>query len=413
MVKVKPQSKVEYRIKRWMKDIALDLMFPRSYRAAARACPDPQTVVFLETKESVMPVAMRHAYDRLVCETDFDVQFVTLRNTESSLSDYFKHCRNAVPVLARARCIFLCDSSDLVSALPLREETRVVQLWHACGAFKKWGMSTADSLFGESRADQLRHPFYGNLDLVTVSAPEVVWAYEEAMHLGAENGAPGVVQPVGVSSTDVYFDEGFQERSRRQLEEVVPQAVGKKVVFYAPTFRGRVRKAQGPDYLDVEELARTLGDEWVLVVRHHPYVSHPPAIPDHLAAFAVDVSGDARLSIEGLLCASDVLVTDYSSVVFEFSLFERPVCFFAPDRADYGDWRGFYYDYDELAPGPVFEDSASMAAWIADAPEQFDRARIQAFREKFMSACDGHATDRIFAFAFGEVPGRGATDANE
>lgn len=70
---------------------------------------------------------------------------------------------------------FLNDASNVVSCLPLREGTTVVQLWHGCGAFKKWGMSTADLIFGGSRDEILRHPFYKNLSLVTVSSPEVVW----------------------------------------------------------------------------------------------------------------------------------------------------------------------------------------------------------------------------------------------
>ncbi len=402
MAQPKPQSKLVYRIKRIMKDIALDSLFPRLYEKAVRECPEPHRVVFLETKESVMPQAMRHIWERILSETSYEVEFITLRQNNSSIPRYYVNCRDVVPKLAQASHIFLCDASDLVSAMPLRPETKVVQLWHGAGAFKKWGMSTADSKFGESRADQLRHPFYGNLDLVCVSSPEVVWAYEEAMALGAAQGSPDVVQPVGVAATDVFFDDAFLENARRTVESVVPESRGKKIVLYMPTFRGRVRFAEGPDELDIAAMQHALADEWVFLARHHPYVKNPPAIPDACASFAFDVSGQERLGPEVLLASADALITDYSSIVFDYSLLGRPACFFAFDRDSYVDWRGFYYEYEDMVPGPVFTSSDQVLDWLSHVDERFEGAHVEAFRQRFMASCDGHSVDRIFDFAFGD-----------
>ncbi len=393
MAQPKPQSKAVYRIKRMMKDVALDALFPRLYRQAVVACPNPQKVVFLETKESTMPVAMRHIYERLLAQTGYDVEFVTLRQNNSSVPRYYVHCREAVPVLAQARAIFLCDASDLVSALPIRPETTVVQLWHACGAFKKWGMSTADAKFGESRADQKRHPFYGNLDLVTVSAPEVVWAYEEAMDLQGL----GTVQPLGVAATDVYFDPVFLENARAQVEAAVPQAVGKRIVLYAPTFRGLPRHAFAPEAIDFEELRDQLGKSCIVLVKNHPFVKQSPCIPDSCRDFAMEAPDG--MPINELLAAVDVCVTDYSSIVFEFALFDRPVFFFAYDLDDYQDWRGFYYDYQDFVPGPIVKDTAALAAAIKESERSFDVSAVREFRQRYMSSCDGCATERIMDFA--------------
>jgi CDP-glycerol glycerophosphotransferase (TagB/SpsB family) len=134
-----------------------------------------------------------------------------------------------------------------------------------------------------------------------------------------------------------------------------------------------------------------LGDEYALLVKHHPYVKHPTEIPVDCADFAFTV----EMPIDQLLAAADVCITDYSSIVFEYSLFERPIAFFAPDLADYDDWRGFYYDYDELTPGPVFERTEPLVAWIHGLDAGFDPSEVHAFREKFMSACDGSSTKRI------------------
>lgn len=83
-------------------------------------------------------------------------------------------------------------------------------------------------------------------------------AYEEAMVLQDE---PGIVQPVGVSRTDVFFDEAYLKKSRDKLLSLVPEAEDKRVVVYAPTFRGRVAHAEAPTALDIEAMKRTMGED--------------------------------------------------------------------------------------------------------------------------------------------------------
>jgi len=107
----------------------------------------------------------------------------------------------------------------------------------------------------------------------------------------------------------------------------------------------------------------------------------------------MDITKD--LDIEQLLCVSDICISDYSSLIFEYSLFERPMIFYAYDLDNYFDWRGFYYNYDELTPGPIVTSTEEIIDYIQNLDTRFDKAEVHAFREKFMSACDGHATDRI------------------
>lgn len=202
---------------------------------------------------------------------------------------------------------------------------------------------------------------------------------------------PEIVQPLGVSRTDVFFDEEFLEQARKNVRASVPGIGNRKIILYAPTFRGRVLEATSPDDLDIEAMKRELGSEYALLIKHHPYVKNPTPIPAGCEDFAFTVD----MPIDQLLVAADVCVSDYSSLVFEYSLFERPMAFFAPDIRDYDDWRGFYYDYDELTPGPVFEETQPLIEWIRGLQHGFDSSEVRAFKQKFMSACDGHATERI------------------
>lgn len=378
-------------VKRFVKDVTLGLVFPLAYRYFSRKPVVRGRVLFFETKETAMPDSFELLFKRLEDDPGKSPRYLTLNQNHVSYVQYLKNCVRALHDISRVEVVFLSDASDLVSCIQLRPETRVVQLWHACGAFKKWGMSTAELKFGGSKKDLLKHPFYKNLSLVTVSSPEVAWAYEEAMVL---QDIPEIIKPFGVSRTDVFFDQEFLANARNKVKEAVPAIEGKRVVLYAPTFRGRVAKAEGPDKLDICALKDAIGDDAVLLIKHHPFVKQLPPIPAECADFAFDVTRD--LPIDQLLCVADVCISDYSSLVFEYSLFGRPMAFFAYDLDDYCDWRGFYYPYDELTPGPVFRDNESLIDWVRHVDEQFDKSEVEAFRSKFMSACDGHATERIY-----------------
>lgn len=383
-------------IKQRVKDLVLGRWFPRIYRIAARASLEKGKVLFVEAKEDRLPDSFKVLFDRLSDDFDYSVEFITLRQSKKSYLRYYLNCADMLKKAATAQVIFLNDASDVISCIPLRADTEVVQLWHACGAFKKWGMSTGDLKFGGTRDEKRRHPFYENLSLVTVSSPEVVWAYVEAMDLEDKQE---IVKPLGVSRTDVFFDEGFLSAARLSVEKKVPASVDKKVLLYAPTFRGKVSQATAPDRLDVPAFREAFEGDYVLLIKHHPFVKRRPAVPEECRGFAFDVSDD--LPIDVLLSVADVCISDYSSLVFEYSLFERPMAFFAFDKEEYDDWRGFYYDYEELTPGPVFRENENMIDYILHVDERFDRSSVAAFREKFMSACDGHATDRILDVVFG------------
>lgn len=393
-----------HRVRMLAKDALLFHVLPRAYRRAARMPVEEGKVIFLENKEATLPESFEVLYERLSQVSSLKLEFVSLGETRVRLRQYYKNCIAFVKNLATAQFVFLNDASNVVSCLPLRPETKAVQLWHACGAFKKWGMSTADLIFGGSRDEILRHPFYENLSLVTVSSPEVVWAYEEAMVL---QDRPGIVRPVGVSRTDVFFDDDYLAESRRKLLEAVPAAADKRVIVYAPTFRGRVAQAEGPAALDIAAMRDAFSADSVLVIKHHPFVRELPPIPADCRDFAFDVTRE--LPINELLCSADAVISDYSSLVFEYSLFGRPMVFFAYDQDEYADWRGFYYDYDALTPGPVCTTTEGVVSALKAAAEDFDSSEVDAFRERFMSACDGRATDRIIEEVFGDEVLREAT----
>lgn len=384
-----------FRDRRW--NFMYAITFPRYYNRFREEPVKKKKILFVEQRYQQLSDNFRFLYERLQGEEDYEIHVHFLRQRDVTRRQFEKNCKAMLKDMATAGYVFLDDASKVLGRVKKRPETTVTQVWHACGAFKKFGMSTASLKFGGSQKAIEKYPAYSNLDYVTVSSPEVVWAYREAMNL---EGKPTQVVPVGVSRTDVFFREENRKRALEKLYGLMPAARGKKVILYAPTFRGTISQAQSPKALNVERLQEALGEEYVLVTKHHPFVKERPGLPEGAKeVFAKDLT--EQMAIEELLFVADACVSDYSSVIFEYALFERPMAFLAPDLSEYFDWRGFYYDYEELTPGPVFTNTEELTEYLLHLDEQFDAKRVRAFREKFMSACDGHATDRILELVLG------------
>ena len=378
------------KLRRIRKHYRYKVYFPKVYSSYCTEPVQENKVLFLEMRFTKLSNSFELIYKALEESGEYDlkcsyVQFNFIRGRE-----FTQRVNEMLKELATAKYVFVDDASLILSSIPLRKETVAINLWHACGAFKKFGRSTAELKFGSSAATLDKYPNYGNLSHVTVSSPEVIWAYEEAMHL-----PKGIVKATGVSRTDQFYDKEFVESRKQKLYEIMPEAKGKKVILYAPTFRGHVATASSPDRIDFERFCRELGNEYVIVCKHHPFVKNPPIIPEELQHFARDLT--KYLSIEDLLCCADICISDYSSLVFEYSLFEKPMIFYAYDYDNYCDWRGFYYDYSEFTPGPVVQTEDELLNSIKNIDTQFDKQKVIDFKEKFMGSCDGHATERIIA----------------
>lgn len=376
---------------------SLRIMYPRLYKKYSAKEIDNGKVVFIEVRMSEISNNFRYIYDELNNNYSYKISTHFLHMSFSRWREYEQFCKKMVIDVADAKYVFLNDSSNVFSCLPLRKETVVTQLWHACGAFKKFGMSIAELKFGDDKKTLDKYPYHGNYTHVTVSSPEVVWAYEEAMNLRHEEK---IVKPVGISRTDIFYDPEMKKRAFDRLYSVFPQAKGKKIILYAPTFRGRVASAKTPDKFDMQMMSDALKNEYVMLFKHHPFVKTRPVIDNVFSDFARDVTEE--MSIEDLLFVSDICISDYSSLVFEYSLFEKPMIFFAYDLEDYFDWRGFYYKYDEFVPGPICRSGQEVLACIKVVKTDFDKGIVTQFKEKYMSACDGHATERIMKLVMGD-----------
>ena len=257
---------------------------------------------------------------------------------------------------------------------------KYVQLWHAAGAGKYFGQDGTNMLLTED-ADHHR-----NYDLVTVSAEDVRNVYANAFAI-----SPDKVKATGVARTDAFFDQEYIDSVSEKIWQQHPELKGKQVLLYTPTFRdvpGRGRAIFIPD-LDFDKLSESLRDDQIFVVRPHPVMAK--AILDKEYDNIVEIRD---VNTNDLMFISDLLITDYSSTMFEYSLLRKPMVFFCYDYDEYD--REFYLDFDHDLPGPILRTQEELFEYLGR--EEYElMPGYYDFYAKNMSACDGHSTERIVA----------------
>lgn len=378
--------------RKYVKDI-----LPKVYDLYA-VLPIKNEMVFLQPRKGLND-SCRYIYNKIKEEGRYTPVLCELKRNSVPLTLYYENAVKWVKMLATAKACFVHESNDLMGYLNIRKETKIIQLWHGCGVLKKIGLSTADQKNFKSLEAYVEFPEYNKYDIVTIASPELSWVFEEFMGIDKNSG---IIQPIGVSRTDEFFDSEYIKKCYDKLYERIPQARKKKVILYAPTYRGVGQRRAAPDVLDIAKFAEALSDEYILIIKHHQTIKEKdlPKIPEkYKDKFAFDMTHGKGMNINELMTVSDICISDYSSLVFEFALFERPIIFFAYDLEDYIDDRGLYYDFDEITPGPICRTTEEMADYILNIDERFDKQEVVDFKNKFMCSCDGHATERILKFA--------------
>ena len=376
-----------------IKWLVFRLLYPCWYRLVSLKPIDPHKVIFVENHEDHLTDNFILIYEELE-KRGYDLRVHYLKVSSSGWGEIIRKSCRLLWDMGDAKCVFLNESNSLFGAIPLRSETKLIQLWHACGAFKKWGHSVADKTFGDDKRELERYPAHRNYTLVPVSGHAVCWAYDEAFGFRPNSG---IVRPLGVSRTDVFFDEKARIAASSGLEEQGILPGGRKIILYAPTFRGDIKNAKAPDALDLDVFYRELREDYIVLVKQHPFVKERTLIPKEYADFCYDVT--SLFPMETLLMAADICITDYSSVVFEYSLMQRPILFFAYDLTEYYDERGFYYPYENFVPGPIALTTEELVECIKK-KESYDFNNLEIFRKQYMSGCDGHSTEKIINAVF-------------
>lgn len=304
------------------------------------------------------------------------------RHIFGTLKAYCKFYFQGAKMLATASFIFMNDNFMPMAYLRFKKRTTIVQLWHAEGAFKKFGQDIPV----KTKVRKMEVKGSKRFTYVVASSENTAPLYANAFGVDTEK-----VIPVGSIRIDRLFKENTK-LVRKQFDRQYPYALGRTVVLVAPTFRDDQRMDEAiMDHIDPVALSEKLGEGYMLLVRLHPQINHAK-VPE--AENIVNVTEDP--DINRLIMVSDVLVTDYSSLVTDFALLDKPIVLYPYDMEEYLEkCRGFYFDYDFVG-GTIARDLDDVAQIIRR--NRFDMEKIREFADFQQAYRDGKSAERLVDF---------------
>lgn len=297
--------------------------------------------------------------------------------------------------MAAAKVIFLDDSFYPVYWVQFPEDVRIVQLWHAAGAFKTVGYSRS--------ATAGKPPFnpwgkvHKNTTHVIVSSDFDAPFYAEALGVPERR-----LFPTGIPRMDRFFDPARRDAAIAKARQLLPQIAGHQVWLFAPTYRGDKVATASYDFerLDLDALyALAVEKDAVVLFKHHPFITHRIEVPAAQRDRLVEAT-DVPIDVNDLLFSVDLLITDYSSIVFEYSVLGRPMVFYAYDLAEYTAERDFYVPFEQFVPGPIVQTFGELLDVIRRGDLQVEK--VDAFARTHFAHLDGRSTDRVIDLALGE-----------
>lgn len=290
-------------------------------------------------------------------------------------------------LLATSKTILLDDYHPMLYKINLSKSKKIVQLWHASGPFKTVGFSRLGKPGGPALMSKT-HRIYTH---AIVSSEYAVPFYAEAFSMPTE-----AVIPTGIPRVDPFFSASYKEEIIQKLHKEFPAVEkAKKVILFSPTFRG-----YGPSnanypfntMVDLEKMAQyAYENNAIFLIKLHPFIIKNINIPEEYQDVLIDVFNYRE--INDLLFVTDLLITDYSSVVFEYSIFEKPMIFYAYDLEEYIASRDFYVEFEQFVPGKIVKTFDELMYSIKT--NDFEQEKIIDFKNLYFKYQDTNSTDRV------------------
>jgi CDP-ribitol ribitolphosphotransferase len=302
----------------------------------------------------------------------------------------------AIYLLATSDIVLIDDYFGMLGEPDISPDTKIIQLWHAGSGFKSIGFSRFGRYGSAGRLNAHRKYTYaitGSKNLIPV--------YAEAF--GIEESA---VVATGLPRIDTFLNKERTQKIVTDFFEQYPNLNGKRIILFAPTFRGRGIEDAYYDYsrIDFARLYEMCGETSAVLFRMHHFVTAAVPIPPEYTDRLLDFESFPETN--DLLHVADVLITDYSSVVYEFSLLDKPMLFYAYDKDTYSAVRGFHRDYDATAPGKVCTTFGELVKALQN--EDYDLSRLAAFRRENFDYLDAGSADRVIDWLIlGDPPAGG------
>lgn len=338
--------------------------------ALMKCLPVQKKITYISRQMNTTPLDFQMLIDEMK-QVRPDIQHVVLaKMLKSGMKNHLFYCFHMLKQMyhiATSQVVILDTYCIPVSILKQRPELIVIQIWHALGAFKKFGYSILDCPEGSSSKVAHLMRMHKNYTYVFSSSEYTRPFFAEAFHVNLSQ-----VKVFPLPKTDLLIDSSHKQAIVARIQQSYPQLLdqSKKVIVYAPTFRkddSHFKEAvkEFIEYVDFEK--------YHFVLKLHPltefHIDDPRIIEDH-----------QYTSLE-FFHVADYIITDYSAVIFEASLLNKPIYFYAFDYEEYMSKRNMYIDYQHDLPGEIYTQPQTLLENLHD-KSNYD---IQTFSRKMVA----------------------------
>lgn len=328
-------------------------------------------ITFISLENDKLTSDMKFIYDHI--SKDYDIRLCLIHYQKSLISQllYFFNCLKQLYLINTSKIVILHDNNYVVSHFK-RKEVHVIQLWHACGAIKKFG-----------NVIKREYPI-ANYNMIISTSEFWKKPYSQAFSVEESN-----VLPFGLPRTDELFDQTWYKSKREKLFQQYPQLKNKKIILYAPTFRGNIYKGFHQIDFDAQKILENLSDEYVILYKFHPLVGNYQLKDDP------KIINMNHEDTHELFTISDILISDYSSIIFDYMILEKPIIFYIPDYQDYKNELGVFVDIENFGL-PICCTEKEITDSIQQLNDQ--SLKIQELKNMFFKYQDGQSTKRIVEY---------------
>jgi len=288
--------------------------------------------------------------------------------------------------------IWVCDTR-LPKYIIKRPQCTYIQTWHGTPLKKLALDMDTVKMAGEKGIDNYKKNFYDNAQ---------TWDYLISQNNFSTNifrrafAFDKKMLEIGYPRNDVLFEKNNSE-DIIELKKQLKLPLDKKIILYAPTWRDNEFYENGnykfTSSLDFSKLRAAIGEDTVVIVKYHYLVTDKI---DWSLYKGFIYSCDLSYDISALYLVSDMMITDYSSVMFDYSILKRPMLFYCYDLEEYRDnLRGFYFDFLSEAPGPVVLTTEELIVAITQYDTSAYKEKQEVFYQKYNHADDGKASRKI------------------
>ncbi|TKX32193.1 CDP-glycerol glycerophosphotransferase family protein [Campylobacter aviculae] len=297
-----------------------------------------------------------------------------------------RNCLNKIWWISQSKIIFVDQADRIISRLTLDKKTKLIQVWHAGGAYKAFGFDAMRHYEDQAKELSRISRIHGQYSNVIISDAKLIDIMTKAYNIQSDK-----LLPLGLPRTDMFFKLKNKKQIKNEIKNSFKLKEKTKIILYCPTFRTSNNKRNiNLNYLNiVQNSTKKVFQNSVILYRDHPSV-----IRDGYAYGDGIIDVSRYTNITDLFIISDFLITDYSSIIFDYSFFKKPIILFTPDIDTYViENRKLYFQPEELVgKNMVAKDFNTLTQCILNAEY------TGKLWDNFMGGCDGQVCEKIYDY---------------